>query len=144
MALNKPVASIKLRGKRVSAIEAARVLRDLNREMQRLLQEIEASGNLKVLTLTRTWARDYWMYVLTLPKMPGGWPQYYKVEAGDGKLIIFFSDEKRPGYRSVTRRHSSAQITIPTRLLKKTFGEVEPGPVLAEIVDDRTIVVYLG
>ncbi len=127
----------------MSAVEAARVLRDLNREMQRLLQEIEASGNLKVLTLTRTWARDYWMYVLTLPKMPGGWLPYYKVEIEDSKLIVRFSDRKMPGYRSVARRTSSAQITIPTRLIKR-LGDVEPGPVLAEIVDREIIVVYLG
>ncbi|MEB3860987.1 MAG: hypothetical protein GSR84_02050 [Desulfurococcales archaeon] len=112
-------------------------------EAARLLREIASREDLMILTITKTWARDYWMYVLTLPKIPGGWPRYYKVEVGDGKLIIFFSDEKRPGYRSVTRRHSSAQITIPTRLIKQ-LGDVGPGPVLAEIVDDRTIVVYLG
>ncbi|MEB3787293.1 MAG: hypothetical protein GSR78_00895, partial [Desulfurococcales archaeon] len=134
------VATIKLRGKRVSAIEAARVLRDLNREMQRLLQEIEASGNLKVLTLTRTWAR-YWMYVLTLP--PGNWPEYYSIDSVDNTLIIRFSKDKKPGYKKVVKRGGSKQITIPTRLLKK-LGEVEPGPVLAEIVDERTIIVYLG
>ena len=130
MALNKvKSASITVGGKAVTLAEAARLLR-----------EIASREDLMILTITKTWAR-YWMYVLTLPT--GNWPEYYSIDSVDNTLIIRFSKDKKPGYKKVVKRGGSRQVTIPTRLIKK-LGEIEPGPVLAEIVDDRTIVVYLG
>ncbi len=129
MALNKPAATITVGGKAVTLAEAARLLR-----------EIASREDLMILTITKTWAR-YWMYVLTLPA--GNWPEYYSIDSVDNTLIIRFSKDKKPGYKKVVKRGGSRQVTIPTRLIKR-LGEVEPGPVLAEIVDKNTLVVYLG
>ncbi len=146
MALNKPQETIIVKGRGMSAAEAARLLRDLNREMVRLVQEIESTENMKVLTLSRVWDRDYWRYILILPKNTKKWPPYYKVEIDGKKIIIRFSQSKMPGFRKTEKRgpqgKGSYTITIPTRLLKQ-LGDVEPGPVLAEIASEDTVIVYL-
>ncbi len=130
MALNKPQHGvIQIGGNAVSLAEAARLLR-----------EIASREDLMILTITKTWAR-YWMYILTLPA--GNWPDYYSIEAMDNTIIIRFSKDKKHGYKKVVKRGGSRQITIPTRLVKR-LGEIEPGPVLAEVIDSNTLVVYLG
>jgi len=96
-------------------------------------------GKLFIVTLSKVWSRDYWKYVITLPK--GSWPKFYKVEVSDKVLVIKFSNVKHPGYKTVSRPNSTPQLVIPSRLIKTL--NIEPGSVLARRIDNSTLIIYL-
>ena len=59
----------------------------------------------------------------------------YDVDADDGVLVVRLGE----GGRRLVKGRSGVYAFIPKRLVK-----LEPGPVLAEWLDDRTLLVYLG
>ncbi len=71
------------------------------------------------------------MYVGTPDKVP----DTYDVEILDeSRIIVRFGGSKR-----VMKRRKDAWITVPASVAKG-----KEGPVLAEWLDDRTLLVYLG